>query len=151
MDPRTEKLLAENAQKMQAIPAPLRGTVRAGNSATRWAKKNPTQTKIAAAAIVVVLLGAHYLFVQLPARRREQSQFNARAADRLKTETVERQTTTDDCLAKAKADADAKWEAACKARREKPGCALASAKVDELDAEEAKARNACLLTRSASR
>ena len=150
MDPRTEKLLAENAQKMASIPVPLRGTVRAGGSATRWAKRNPTRMKIAAAAIVVVLLGAHYLLVQMPAHRFEQSQFTARAADRLKAETVERQAATDDCLAKAKADADAKWAAACKARRERPGCALASHQVDQLDAGETQARNACLLKGSAA-
>lgn len=150
MDPRTEKLLSENAQKMAAVPAPLRGTVRAGNSATRWLKRNPTQAKIAAAAFVAALIGGHYVLVQMPAQRYEQSQFNARAMDRLKTETVERQTTTDECLAKAKEDGEAKWAAACKARREKPGCALASHQVDALDAEEAQARNACLLKGSSA-
>ena len=145
MDPRTEKLLAENAQKMASIPAPLRGTVRARNSATRWFKRNPTQAKVSVAAGVVLLLAGHFFLVQLPAQRNEQTQFNARAADRLKAETVQRQTTTDECLARVKEEADAKWAAACKARREKPGCALASHQVDEMDAQEAQARNACLL------
>lgn len=147
MDPRTEKMLADHAQKAASIPPPLRGSVRALDDVKVWVKANGLLAKLGAAAAVILVFAAYYLFVAMPAQRLEQLQIDARAADRLRTETGAKQIAADDCLSKAQAEADERWSAACKARRERAGCALPARLTDQLQQKEAQARNACLLTR----
>ena len=81
MDPRTEKMLTERAQKVAATPAPLRGPVRVLEDAKRWAKTHGREAKLLAGVGVAVLVVAYYFGVALPAQR----------ADRLETEQYEAQ------------------------------------------------------------
>jgi len=108
MDPRTEKMLAERAQKA--------ALVRALDDLRAWVKAHATAAKVAAAGAVIVLLAAHYILVAKPAERSEQLQMEARAAERVKTDTAARQVAMDECLSKATDEAEARWKAACKAR-----------------------------------
>lgn len=137
MDPRTEKMLTERARKG--------ALVRALDDLRAWAKAHGPETKIGAAAAVVVMIAAHYFLVAKPAERSLQLQIDARAAERIRTETAARQVAMDDCLSKAKEEAEARWKAACKARGERGGCALAVRQTEELQQKEGQARNSCLM------
>jgi hypothetical protein len=148
MDPRTEKMLAERGQKAASAPPTLKSPLRALNEVRTWTKAHGLAAKLGAGAIVVVLIAAHYVFVTMPAQRVERLQMEARAAERLKSETAASQVATDDCLSKASAEADARWNAACKTRRERAGCALPASLADELQRDESQARNACLMRSS---
>lgn len=148
MDPRTEKMLAERGQKAASAPPPPKSPLRALNDAKAWIKVHGLAAKVGAAAAVIVLIAAHYVFVTLPAQREERMQLEARAAEHFKAETVASQVATDDCLSKAAAEADARWNAACKARRESAGCALPASLAEELQRQESQARNSCLMRSS---
>jgi hypothetical protein len=137
MDPRTEKMLTERAQK--GAPARAVGDVSA------WMKAHGLVMKIGAAVTVIILIAAHYILVAKPAERSLQLQIDARAAERIKTATAARQVAMDDCLSKAKEEADARWNAACKARGERGGCALAARQTEDLQQKEGQARNSCLM------
>ena len=63
----------------------------------------------------------------------------------IKTGGVDPCTVARDCLSKAQADADARWTAACKARRQGANCPLPEAQADAFDRAESAARNACLI------
>lgn len=145
MDPRTEKLLAERAQKIAATPAPLRGPIRVLESAQFWAKAHVREAKILAGALVAVLVGAYYLGVALPAQRAERLETEAYAAAKLRDKTTSRQTSMSECLTKAETEANDRWTAACKARREGPNCPLPEKQAEDFDRTERTARNACLM------
>ena len=145
MDPRTEKMLAERAQKMAAIPPPLRRPVSAVNDARRWAKTNTPAMKILAGVVAAVLVGAYYLFVSLPAERLDQEQIKARAAENLKAETNARQDKVLDCLTTVQTEADARWNAACKALHEGEKCPLPERQAQAFERDESDARNSCLI------
>lgn len=147
MDPRTEKMLAENAQRVAATPAPLRGPLRVLGDARRWARTHATATKLLAGAVMAVLFAVYYLGVTVPAQRADRLQMDARAAERLKAATASRQDSVAECLSKAQTEADARWTAACKARRQGANCPLPEAQADAFDHAETAARNACLLGR----
>ena len=144
MDPRTEKMLTENAQKVAATPAPLRGPMGAWNDARRW-KLHARETKLLAGAAVAVLFAVYYLAVALPAQRADRLEEKSRAADKLSAATTSRQVSVSECLTKAQSDADARWAAACKARRQGAVCPLPKEQADAFDRDERNARNACLL------
>lgn len=145
MDPRTEKMLEENAQKIAATPALLRGPLSALHDARRWAKTHARATQLLAGALVAVLVAAYYLLVTLPAQRADRMQMEARAAETVKAETISTHTAVSECLSKAQTDADARWNAACKARREGANCPLPEHQADAFDRAESDARNACLI------
>jgi hypothetical protein len=145
MDPRTEKMLAERQQKEAAVPPHLRRPLRALNGATTWVKTHTLAAKVGTAALAVVFFAAYAVFVSLPAQRRDRMQIDARAAEHLKTETTAGQVATADCLSKAQAEADARWTAACKAKREGAGCTLPWRQTGALEREESEARNSCLM------
>lgn len=148
MDPRTEKMLTERAQKAAAIPPLLRGPVRALDDAKVWVKVNGTLAKIGAGVAAILVFAAYYVFVALPAQRFDQRQIDARAADRLRSDVAAGQIAADECLSKAQAEADARWNAACKTRRERAGCALPARLTENLQQQESQARNACLIRSS---
>ena len=54
----------------------------------------------------------------------------------------------DECLSKAAAAAEVRWKAACKARRERAGCALTARENQELRRKESEERNVCLMRHS---
>jgi hypothetical protein len=145
MDPRTEKFLAEREQKAAAIPPILRGPVRAAGDLKFRLKPHGFVVKAAAVAALVVMCAAYYVFVATPAGRFEASQLAARAAERIKTDTSARQIAMDDCLAKAAAESEARWKAACNARRERAGCALTARVNQDLQRKETEGRNTCLM------
>jgi hypothetical protein len=144
MDPRTEKMLAERAQKMAATPPVLRGPSRAIDQGKRWARAHTNEAKLLAGVTAAVLFGAYYLFVTLPAQQSDRMQLEARAAETIKAETTANHGAVVDCLSKAQAEADARWTAACKAKREGPNCPLPEKQADAFNHDESAARNACL-------
>jgi hypothetical protein len=148
MDPRTEQLLAERARKTAAIPPFLRGAFRALNDFKVWVDANRRTAMYGAVAGVIVMFAGYYWLVALPAQRFELEAMKAAAAARLGSETVARQQAVDDCLSKAKSEADERWNAACKARRERTGCALSARQTSDLQRKESDARNACLVRSS---
>jgi hypothetical protein len=145
MDPRTEKLLEDRARRVASTPPLLRGLVRASYDCKGWLKAHGLAVKAGAAAGIIVLFAAYHLLVVRPAERFAVSQVEARAAERIRAATVARQTAVDDCLSKADAEAAARWKAACRARRERSGCALTARLTDELQRKENDGRNACLM------
>lgn len=147
MDPRTEQMLAERAQRIAATPAPRRGPWSVLHDARRWAAKPGNEKKLLAGALVVVLLVAYYFMVALPAQRADELAMEARAAESLKASVVARQDAVSACLSKAKSDADAQWAAACKARRQGSNCPLPERQAETFERAERNARNACLLER----
>ena len=147
MDPRTEKMLAERAERAAATPAPVRGPFSAIHNGRRWAKTHATATKLLAGVVLALFFGVYYLTVTVPAQRADQLQMEARAAERQKADIGSRQVSVSDCLTKAQADAEAQWTAACKARKQGANCPLPEAQADEFDRAESTARNACLLGR----
>ena len=145
MDPRTEKMLAERAERAAATPAPRLGQFRTLGDVRRWAKTHAKAARLLAGAVVALVIAVYYLAVALPAQRADRRQMEARAAEQLKADTVSTHVTVSDCLSKAQTDADDRWTAACKARRQGANCPLPEAQADEFDRDESAARNACLL------
>ena len=130
MDPRTEKMLAERGSKPAAPSTPPR---------------RPLNSKLLAGAVVAVLFTAYYFAVALPAQRADRLDMEARVAASVKADVASKHTSVADCLAKAQADAEAQWTAACKARKEGPNCPLPARQADAFDNAESAARNACLI------
>jgi hypothetical protein len=145
MDPRTEKMLAERAERMAATPPPLRGSLQTFDGARFWVKTHANTARLLAGGILAVLFAAYYLSVALPAQRADQARMETRAAERLKTDTASHHATVADCLSKAQIDADQRWTAACKARRQGPNCPLPEEQADAFDRAETAGRNACLI------
>lgn len=145
MDPRTEKMLAERAQRNAATPAPLRAPLAVAHDGRRWVKTHANAARLIAGAAVAALFAGYYLIVTLPAQRADRMELQARAAESVKAETTMNHTAVSDCLSKAKADADARWDAACKARRQGPNCPLPEHQAETYERDESNARNACLL------
>ena len=145
MDPRTERMLAEREQKVALIPMPLRGLVRALFDLGPWLKAHRRGAAVASTAAVIALVVAYNLLVAKPAERSVQLQMDARSAERVKTETETRQVALNECLSKAEAEAKAKWNATCRARGERAGCALTARLTEDLDEKAGQARNSCLM------
>lgn len=145
MDPRTEKMLAERAERKAAAPAPSRGPLGSVDDARKWVKTNPAATKLLGGAAAAVVFVAYYLIVALPAQRADRVEIQTRAAEAVKTETTSKHTAVSDCLANVQAEADAQWAAACKAKREGPNCPLPERQADAFQRAETAARNACLI------
>lgn len=145
MDPRTEKLLAERERKVASTPPLLRGVVRVLNDLTAWVKTHGLVVKLGSGAAVIGMLLAYNLLVAKPAERFEQQRMDASSAERVRTETAARQIGLTECLSKAEAEAKAKWNATCRARGERAGCALTARLTEELDEKAGQARNSCLM------
>jgi len=145
MDPRTEQMLAENRERAASAPPPLPNRAKLAMATGSWVKVHGLALKVAAGAAVVIALAAYNQLVAQPAQRQEQVAFEARAVDRLKAETTAKQAALDECLTKAQADADARWNAACKARRQRAGCSLPGPLANDYQQQEGKERNACLM------
>ncbi|HEX5068599.1 MAG TPA: hypothetical protein VFV78_00180 [Vicinamibacterales bacterium] len=134
MDPRTEQMLAERAE-------------RAAAAAAKKPKTHATALKLLGGVACVVVFAAYYFVVALPAQRADQRQTETRTAENLKAATAAKHESVADCLTKAQAAADAQWTAACKARKQGPNCPLPEQQADAFDRAESIARNACLLGR----
>ena len=101
--------------------------------------------KAGAAVVAMVLLAGYYFLVARPAARFEASQLSAHEADRIRNDVAARPIAMDECLSKAAAAAEVRWKAACKARRERAGCALTARENQELRQKESEERNVCLM------
>lgn len=145
MDPRTAKMLADHAQADASVPAPLRGIVRSKNKVRAWVQASRARAIGVSLAVTVALMTGYVTTIAWPAAERERLADQARAVERLTAEVVARQTALDTCLSQADAESEARWASACKERRERPGCVLPARVVEEQQARESQARNACLL------
>ena len=70
---------------------------------------------------------------------------SAQEAERIRNDVAARPIAMDECLSKAAVAAEARWKAACKARRDRAGCALTARENQELRQKESEERNTCLL------
>lgn len=136
MDPRTEKMLAERGTRPEAAsPSPR---------ASSGAMKN---AKLLATVGAVILFAVYYVLVALPAQQQDRQELKARDVENIKASVTARQDAMSDCLTKAQTEADARWTAACKAKREGPTCTLPENQTRDLERTERDARNACLLSK----
>ena len=135
MDARTAKLLAERPKGLARLVREVRA----------WAKLHPSTARNGTIAAAAVLILGYYFGVWLPTQHREKQALMAIAAERLTTSTLTRQTETDSCLAKTDKESEARWKAACKKRGERAGCALPVAMTEDLERQDASARNGCLV------
>jgi hypothetical protein len=145
VDPRTERMLADREEKAAATPPLLRGTVRAVGDLKFRAKGHGSAVKAGVAFVAVVMFAGYYLLIARPAAQFEASQLSAHEADRIRNDVAARPMAMEECLSKAAADAEARWKAACKARRERAGCALTARENQALRQKESEERNTCLL------
>ena len=148
MDPRTERMLAEREQKAASMPPLVRGSVRAVDDLKFRAKGYGSTVKAGAIAALVAMVAAYYVLIARPAARFEASQLSAHEADRIRNDVAARPIAMDECLSKAAAAAESRWKAACKARRERAGCALSARENQELRQKETDERNVCLMRHS---
>ena len=130
------------------MPSVLRGPARAVGDLKFRAKGQGSTVKAGAILAVVALIAAYYVLIARPAARFEASQLSAHEADRIRNDVAARPIAMDECLSKAAAAADLRWKAACKARRERAGCALTARENQELRQKESEERNGCLLRHS---
>jgi hypothetical protein len=138
-------MLAEREQQEASTPPLLRGPVRAAGDLKFRAKGHGFAVKAAAAVVAIVMVAGYYVLVARPAARFEASQLSAHEADRIRNDVAARPIAMDECLSKAAAAAELRWKAACKARRERAGCALTARENQELRQKESEERNVCLL------
>jgi hypothetical protein len=144
MDPRTAQMLADRAQAGTSVPPPLRRIVRFRNEARAWVKANLVRVIGVSIAAVALVVG-YVTIVVWPAAERDRLADEARAVERLTSEEVARQTALEACLSQAQAESEEIWASACKARRERPGCALPARVVEGQRQRESQARSACLV------
>jgi hypothetical protein len=141
-------MLAEREQKAASMPPLVRGPVRAVSDLKFRAKGHGSTVKAGVAIAAIALFAGYYLLVARPAARFEASQLSAHEADRIRNDVAARPIAMDECLSKAAAAAELRWKAACKARRERAGCALTARENQELRQKESEERNGCLLRHS---
>ena len=141
-------MLAEREQKDASMPQVLRGPVRAVGDLKFRAKGQGSTVKVGAALVAVVLFAGYYVLIARPAARFEASQLSAQEAERIRNDVAARPIAMDECLSKAAAAAELRWKAACKARRERAGCALTARENQELRQKESDERNVCLMRHS---
>lgn len=144
MDRRTAEMLAERDRRAAAAPVLFRLT-RLMNGAKSWIKAHQAPAIIASVASVVVLLWAYQVLVARPAEHRAKTELETRSVALMKVETTSRSVALEDCLTKTKAEADARWNAACRKRGQGKGCALSARQTEALQQEEGRARNGCLM------
>lgn len=145
MDPRTARMLADHAQADAAVPRPLRKLVRVRRDVLAWVKTSRLRAIVLSIAATATLVIGYVTLIAAPAAERDRLAIQARADERLASEVVARQTAVDACLAKAQTDAQAMWARACKAKGERPGCALSARVIEEQRRRESQARNSCLM------
>ena len=138
-------MLAERAEAAEKIPRPLRGVWRRKDDARLWIRTHRAHAIVGAIVAVGVLVAGYQLLIVRPAAERDRIALATQSAERLKTQTASRQTTVDACLAKAQEDAAAAWAKACRARKERNGCALPARVIQEQKQQETAARNSCLM------
>lgn len=143
MDPRTAELLEQNRRKVAPTPAPKPHG--AGANARAWFAKYRLVASLTLGLSVLLFGGAYRAYIAKPAEMRAKTESESRAVEKMKSENATRTAAMEDCLSAAEADARARWNAACRERGQRAGCALPAAPADRLQQAEGTARNACLL------
>ena len=143
MDPRTEELLYKRPRP--SVSAKVWKSVRVVDAVLVWIKVRRRLVWMTLALSFVLFAGSYQLQVARPAEIRAQAEVDARAADRIKADVVDRSALLDTCLTKAADEAEVRWKAACKREGKRAGCALSRERTQALQSQESSARNACLL------
>ena len=141
MDPRTMKMLEERKNAAgDGAPSPA-GTPDAHAQVTAWLQKHRTPVGVSVAAIVVVWIAWHYLFVTAPAARQEQITQQAQAQAE---QAGAQDESLQKCLAEAEAAYTAEIEKACKAKKQGPDCPLPGILSDRIEQTRLDGRIACM-------
>ena len=144
MDPRTAEMLAERQRKASVWPRLWR-YFRAFEAGVFWLKAHRRVAYLTVALSFVLFVGAYQVQIAWPAEIRAKAEAETRAVEHMKVQTSSRGAALDDCLDKAKADADAQWNQQCKREGKRAGCYLSTKQAQILEREAGVARNACLM------
>jgi hypothetical protein len=147
MDPRTAELLAENQRKAAAHPR-LSKLVRRIDAARALWKSHWLIASIGGLTALIIFSWGYQVVIARPAEMRARAEAEARAVAKMKVVSTTRSAALDECLTKAKAEADAKWNAVCRKRGQRGNCALPAWQTESLQREDQTERNGCLLRHS---
>ena len=144
MDPRTAEMLAENQRKAAAHPrlAKLARTVERARAL--W-KSHWLVVSIGGLTALILFSWSYQVVIARPAEMRARAEAEARAVAKMKVVTTTRSAALDECLGKVKSESDGKWNAVCRKRGQRGGCALPAWQTESLQREEQAARNGCLM------
>ncbi len=143
MDPRTEELIAKRSTA--TVSAKVWKGVRIADAVFVWIKVRRRLIWMTLALSFVLFAAAYQTQISQPAEVKAKADFDARSAERIRTEVVDRSAALDGCLTKVDADAADRWKAACRREGKRAGCALSRERTESLRLQENAARNACLL------
>ena len=143
LDPRTEELLARRSTP--TVSARVWKGVRVVDAVFVWIKVRRRLIWMTLAVSFVLFAAAYQTQINQPAELKARAEFDARSADRIRTEAVDRSTALDGCLTKADEEAAERWKAACRREGKRAGCVLSRERTEALRLQENGARNACLL------
>lgn len=143
MDPRTEELIAKRSKP--TVSAKVWKGVRVVDAVFVWIKVRSRLIWMTLAVSFVLFAAAYQSQIMQPAQMKAKAEFEARSADRIRTEVADRSTALDACLTKADQEAAERWKAACKREGKRAGCVLSRERTEVLRSQENGARNACLL------
>ena len=143
MDPRTEELIAKRSAP--TVSAKVWKGVRVVDAIFVWIKVRRRLIWMTLAVSFVLFAAAYQTQISQPVEMKARADFDARSADRIRTEVTDRSTALDACLTKADQEATERWKAACRREGKRAGCVLSRDRTEALRLEESNARNACLL------
>ena len=143
MDPRTEDLIAKRSAP--TVSAKVWKSVRVVDAVLVWIKVRRRLVWMTLALSFALFAAAYQTQIMQPAEMKAKAEFDARSADRIKTEVGDRSTALDACLTKADQEAAERWKAACRREGKRAGCVLSRERTEALRLQENSARNACLL------
>ena len=144
MDPRTAEMLAERQRRTSVAPRVWR-FVRALEAALFWLKAHRRVAYLTAVLSFVLFIGAYQVQIAWPAEVRAKAEAEVRAVEQMKVQTTSRGAALDECLDKAQAEADARWNAQCRREGKRAGCYLSAKQTQKLQREAGVSRNACLM------
>ena len=143
VDPRTEELIAKRSTP--TVSARVWKGVRVADAVLVWVKVRMRLIWMTLALSFVLFAAAYQMQISQPAEVKARAEFDAKSADRIRSEVVDRSTALDGCLTKADEDAAERWKAACRREGKRAGCVLSRERTETLRLQENAARNACLL------
>ena len=143
VDPRTEELIARRSSP--SVSAKVWKGVRVVDAVFVWIKVRRRLIWMTSAVSFVLFAAAYQTQINQPAELKARAEFDARSADRIRTEATDRSAALDRCLTKADEEATERWKAACRREGKRAGCVLSRERTEALRLQENGARNACLL------
>jgi hypothetical protein len=146
LDPRTEKMLAERREKTAEGGSPGRRLSASRIAVETWVRAHRGLALIGAALVVVAAFaGGRYQIVVRPAAERERVALEQqRAAREMAAALDTRQASLDACLATADSERVARWEAACRERRQPHACSLPRDVVEQQQRADTDHRTDCM-------